>query len=486
MIQFLGFVPDMDSTVQGVLTDCTQLIPTEKGMASAPSAVSVSGLGALAAECRGAAVLTNTSGTRRTFAGTQTKIYELASGTWSDVSGATFTGSSENRWCFAQFGNAAIATNDTEQMRASTAGTFAAIATAPKARIVVASKDFVLAFNTDDASSSATYGDSPDRWWCSGFQDHSDWTPAVSTQCNTGRLIGSGGEIVAAAPFGANVVAYKSRQMFLGQYVGSPVVWQWDAVPGEQGCVGPEAVVDIGGAHIFVGEDNIWLYDGTRPVPISQGSVRQWFYNDISATYKYRTIVTFDRNNNRVWVFYPSAVSSGTPDSALVYHLATKKWGRANRTIEAAMNYVTPGITWDTLDTIAATWDTLPDIPWDSQSWQPSGRALAVFNGTHNLVTLTGVGEDSGLITGDIGDDETVSTLTSAVLRFLTEPTTATVTGQTKTGAGATAVAAGSGSLYEGRFPILQSGRWHRLSFLFTGNTEVTAIKTNGVSSGQN
>jgi len=245
-------------------------------------------------------------------------------------------------------------------------------------------------------------------------------------------------------------------------------------------------VVDIGGAHIFVGEDNIWLYDGTRPFPISQGSVRQWFYDDLSATYKYRTIVTFDRNNNRVWIFYPSAASSGTPDSALVYHLASKKWGRANRTIEAAMNYVTPGITWDTLDTISATWDALPDIPWDSQSWQPSGRALAVFNSTHNLVTLTGSGEDSGLTTGDIGDDEAVSTLTSAVLRFLTEPTTATVSGQTKTGAGATASAAGSGSLHESRFPIIQTGRWHRLAFQFTGNVETTAIKTNATSAGRN
>ncbi len=485
MIHLIGFVPDMDSTSPGVLTDCTQLIPTEKGMASAPSAVGVSGLGALPAECRGAAVLTNTSGTRRTFAGTQTKIYELASGTWADVSGGTYTGSTENRWCFAQFGNAAIATNDTENIQASTAGTFADIATAPKARIVVAAKDFVIAFNTNDGSGSATFGDSPDRWWNSGFQDHTDWTPSITTQCNTGRLIGSGGEIVAAAPFGANVVAYKPRQMFLGQYVGSPVVWQWDAIPGEQGCVGPEAVVDIGSAHIFVGEDNIWMYDGTRPAPISQNSVRQWFYSDLSATYKYRTIVSFDRNNGRVWIFYPSTVSTGKPDSALVFHIARAKWGRANRTIEAAMNFVTPGVSWDTLNTIAATWDTLPDIPWDSQSWQASGRALAIFDTSHNLKTLSGGAENSGMITGDFGDDLGVSTVVGVVLRFLSEPTTSTVTGQTKTGAGASAIAAGSGSLEDAKFDLFQTGRWHRFSFLFTGNTEVTGIDVGTVKAGK-
>jgi hypothetical protein len=138
--------------------------------------------------------------------------------------------------------------------------------------------------------------------------------------------------------------------MFLGQYVGPPEVLQFQRIPGDQGCVGPEAVVDIGGAHIFVGEDNIWLYDGSRPVPIAQGVLRQWFFDDLSATYKYRTIVTYDRNNGRVWVHYPSTVSTGKPDSALVYHLGSKRWGRANRTIEAAMNYVTPGVTWDKFD----------------------------------------------------------------------------------------------------------------------------------------
>lgn len=485
MNPLLGFAPDVSPDTPGVLVDVTQLIPSEKGMISAPSAVSVSGLDALPAQCRGAAVLTNTAGTRRTIAGTQTKLYELSASTWSDVSGGTYTGSSENRWSFAQFGNAAIASNDTERIQASTSGTFSGITAAPVARFIVAAKDFVVAFNTNDGPASATYGDSPDRWWCSGFQDHTDWTPNVATQCNTGRIIGSGGELTAAAVFGANIVAYKSRQMFLGQYVGSPVVWQWDAIPGEQGCVGPEAVVDIGGSHIFVGEDNIWQYDGTRPYPISQGSIRQWFYNDLSATYKYRTIVTFDRNNGRVWIFYPSSVSSGLPDSAIVYSLATKRWGRANRTIEAALNYVTPGVTWDTLSSVASTWDTLPDIPWDSQTWQASGRALGVFNSTHNLVLLTGSGENSGMTTGDFGDDTNVTTITGVTLRFLTEPTSATVSGQIKSGEGATATVGGSGTMSDSTFDMFQTARWHRFAFQFVGNTEVTAVRPDGVRAGK-
>src|SRR5689334_936794 len=382
MIPILGFLPDSDPTIPGVLSDCNNLIPSEKGMIGAPSpAVAVVGLAALASAARGAAVLIDTGGIRRNFAGTQTKLYELTGSTWTDRSKVgNYTGSTDNRWSFAQFGNVAIASNYTEAIQFSASGAFADITGAPKARFIVAAKDFVIAFATNDG----TFGDQPDRWWCSAFQDYSSWTPSVSTQATTGRLVGVTGGLTAAATLVAYVVAYKERGMYLGQYVGAPIVWQWDQVPGEVGCVGPEAVVDVGGAHIFVGTDNIWLYDGTRANPIATNQVRQWFYDDGSATYRYRTIVYYDRQTARVWIFYPGASSSnGTPDRAIVYNLVSKKWGKAHRSVECVFQFITPGITWDTLNTVGATWDTLPTSSWDSQTWQAAGRSLGFFDTTH-------------------------------------------------------------------------------------------------------
>lgn len=475
MIPLLGFAPDADPTVPGVLTDCVNFIPTEKGMAGAPSPVTaVVGLAALAAECRGAAVLVDTTGVRRNFAGTQTKLYELTSTTWTDRSRVgDYTGSIENRWMFAQFGNVALATNDTEAIQFSASGAFADIATAPKARILISAKDFVLAFNTNDT----TYGDQSDRWWCSGFQDYSTWTPALATQATTGRLVGVPGEITAAAMLGSYAVAYKERGMYLGQYVGTPVVWQWDQVPGEVGCVGPEAVVDIGGAHFLVGPDNFWLYDGTRPIPVGTGQVRQWFYNDLSATYRYRTIVHYDRQNSRIWIHYPSAASStGQPDRALVYHLVTKQWGRANRSVEAVFQFITPGLTWDTLSSIGATWDSLPSTPWDSQSYQAAGRTLAYFDTAHTLLSLTGTSGNSSFTTGDMGDDEGYTYSNQVRLRCLIEPEIAAATGYTRETSGGALSINGTANLSDGKFDVRQSGRYHRYSFEFANDNEIRGI----------
>jgi hypothetical protein len=56
--KILGFLPDADPSVAGVLTDCTNLIPFDQGMRGAPSAATPSGVPALAATCKGAAVVT--------------------------------------------------------------------------------------------------------------------------------------------------------------------------------------------------------------------------------------------------------------------------------------------------------------------------------------------------------------------------------------------------------------------------------------------
>ncbi|MGL4574044.1 MAG: hypothetical protein ACRCV9_04555, partial [Burkholderiaceae bacterium] len=225
MIPFAGFIPDADWTVPGAIADCVNLIPTEKGMAGGPTPiVAVPGLAALPGVCRGAAVLVNTLGSRRNFAGTQTALYELTGSTWTNVGRVVaYTGSPEARWSFTQFGNAALAANDADVIQASTAGAFADIAGAPAAKILVSAKDFVIAFATNEG----TFGDQPDRWWCSAFQNHTSWTPSLATQATSGRLVGSPGGITAAAMLGGYAVAYKERSLYLGQYVGSPIVWQF-------------------------------------------------------------------------------------------------------------------------------------------------------------------------------------------------------------------------------------------------------------------
>lgn len=122
------------------------------------------------------------------------------------------------------FGDITLAANRTQIIGASASGAgFVDIAGSPSALILVPAAGFVMALNINGMG----MGDIPDGWGCSGIRDHTVWTPAAATQCAAGRLLDSPGAIRAGAALGSDVVAYKSSSMYLGRYVGPPVIWAW-------------------------------------------------------------------------------------------------------------------------------------------------------------------------------------------------------------------------------------------------------------------
>lgn len=474
MIPLLGFAPDLESPTPGIITECNQMIPYRNGMEGAPTNVTPSDVPALADECIGAAVLTKLDSSRRIIAGTTSRLYELISGSWNDVSSATYTGGPDTRWSFCQFGDISFASNRTDDMQYSTAGTFAAVGSgAPKAEVVFSVGPFVMALNVNDGT------EKPDGWHCSAAFDGLDWNESIATQSASGRLVDSPGALTAGLRLGDYAVAYKSKSIYLGQYVGAPAVWDWILIPGgEAGCVGKEALCDIGGAHFFVGEDNIWLFDGSRPIPIADNTVRQWFFDNSSPAARYKTKCVFDRQNNRVWMFFPSN-SSDVCDQALVYHVITKQWGCGDREIQAALNYVSGGVTYDTWNTIASTYDTLPEISYNSQFWLSGGQALSVFNSSNQLQLVNGDPATSGFTTGDAGDDDQRSLLTHVRLRFSAgfSPSTASMQNFYKDGSGDAYTTGATTTIQDNKFDVFMEARWHKAAFTFTGPVRVTHIR---------
>lgn len=479
MTPIIGFAPDAEQTTPGLLSDCTNLIPGLTGMKGGPSEVSPIEVPALSDSCQGAAVVSRLDNTRRIVAGTQDAIYELLAGVWVDQSDTGgYTGGAESRWSIAQFGDATLMANRADTIQRSTSGAFAAIATAPKAEIVFSVGAFVMALNVNDGA------EKPDGWHCCAAFDDADWVESSATQCNSGRLVSTPGPLTAGGRLGEYAVAYKGRSIYLGQYVGAPVVWDWTQAPGgDAGCVGKNAWCDLGGVHFFVGEDNFWLFDGSRPTPIADGTLREWFLANSNPSAKYKIICNFDRSTNLVWVFYPSPDSSEL-NSALVYNVLSKRWGRADREIEAAVEYVSPGATYDTLDDYSATMDGLPDIGFDSQFWLSGGRSLSVFNTSHQLQSLTGASVSSGFVTGEVGDDDMVLLLQGIRLRFARAPTSATIQTQSKMNSGTAYMDGPSGAMNDGKFDVLLAARWHRAAADFVGPVTVTHMKANYAKEG--
>lgn len=470
MTPLLGFAPDLEPTTPGVITECDNFVPYESGMKTAPSPVNV-GNAALSAACKGAALARNRLNSSKLFAGTVSNIYELGGSAWTSV-GSGFSLAADDVWRFGVFGDSFLAVCPSANLQRYSGGAFSVVAGAPKARAIVVAKGFVMLLATNEG----TYGDSPDRWWCSALWNETNWTPNVATQCATGQLVEGSGSLTAGLRMGDTVVAYKERCIFVGQYVGGAAVWQWSPPIGDVGCIGVEAVADTPIGHVFVGSDNFYVFDGTRPVPIGD-QVKQWWLDNSSAQYRYRTKLLWDRENNCVYVFYPSSSSAGECDQVLVYHVGAKKWGVMTQTVEAVINYASQGITYDGGSPLVTTYDSGPAISFDSPFWLSSKSSPGFFKADHAIYTLTGVPGYSYFVTGDYGDEGAYSMCTALRVRCALLPDDLDCQGYTFQMSGG-ASSAGSTSAFDGsKFPMRQTGRFHRFMVSMTGDAKVTAIR---------
>lgn len=479
----LGYAPDLPESAPSVLVD-VDAFPTTRGYKGPPSSVSA-GFPALAAACNGAALVTKLDGTTRLFAGTQSKLYEGSGATWTDVSRAGSYTTGDTKWRFAQSGNTSLAISKLIQLQSSASGAFANVANAPKAALMETVGDFVMLANCDDTGTGLAtgYGDQTNRWWCGQiYNPTGTWAPNTSLQCTSGLLVASPGACTGLKRLGSQVVVYKARSMYLGTYVGPPSVWDFSLIPGEIGVANNEAVVSIGTQHLFIGFEDFYSFDGSRPIPIGAG-IKEFFFADLNKTYAYRIEGIHDFVNKCVWWFYPSAGST-TNNSAIIYSYETQRWGRTTKAIECPVSSVTSAVTYDGLPALFPTYGDLPAVSYDSPLWQSGAPILSIIDSTHTLQTLTGVPTSWYIQTGFLGDDAAVSTCTRVRPRYTTKPTAAAITSYSVMALGDSPTMGASSSINGNRFDVLQSARWHQFKLAMTGNGEIEDIKVDLTAAG--
>lgn len=479
IVKLLGYMPDADPTVIGVLTNCSGAVPSLRGMKGAPSPAD-SGMATLAATCQGAAVLTKLDGTTRFIAGAPQKLYEAGSSTWTDVSrAATYTTSATGKWRFAQQGNVSLAANGADTIQASTSGAFSCVAGAPVANIVETVGKFVFAIGTPTNAHGV-------QW--SAINDYTSWTASIATQAGSDLLTATPGGNTAGRAFGSEIVVYKKTSMYLGIYVGPPNIWEFRLLPGTAGAMSQEAVVNIGTTenpiHIFMGADDFYIYDGSKPVALGNARVKNQVFNSISQARSSACAAHHDQKNNIVRFYYPT-IDTVFPNSCVVYNYRTNQWGVDDRQIEAITDFVSPSVTYGGLGSLYATYGDFPALSYGVAFVGSTQTLPAVFNTSHVLKTLTGPAGSSSLTTGDFGDDSRVTLATRIYPRFITAPTSATLTNYYKMASGDSLTTDDTFTLSSGRFDFTREARWHRLQFNFSGDWEMSGFSPEWMISGR-
>lgn len=453
------------------------MVPTLTGMRAAASSIATT-YPSLSEACTGAALLQLLDASVRFFVGGATLLQQGVAGAWTNVSRGGGYAAGENRWRFTQFGNDSLAANKTAVLQRFVSTAFADL-TAPKAALCETAAGFVMLADCDDtgAGIGTSYGDQPDRWWCCGINTVTTWVPALSTQSATGRLVDAPGPIRALRRLGSNVAAYKDNAIFLGSYVGPQSgVWQWSLVPGDIGCSSQECVVNIGTAHLFIGETDIYAFDGSRPTPIG-APLREWFFARLNRAYQYRIAAMHDRPNGLVYWFYPSTASaSGALDEAIVYNYRAQRWGVMTRSVEMPVELVQGGVTYDNLGSLFSTYDDLPVIAYDSPFWIANTPIPALIGDDHRPYTLSGPAASWGFAGSVYGDEQQVALVTRVNVRWITRPNAAALVHRHSMEKGATMAAPAAVAMSAGRFDVLRAARWHQDAISGSGDAEVSGL----------
>jgi len=389
MIELTEWLPDLPDYKNPGITEALNVFPATKSYKPLNS-LSVHSA-ALAERALGATAAKQSNGTTYDFVGTATYLYNLeAAATWEDVSiaGNYSTGADES-WRFAQWGNQVLATNYSDEIQEYTLGTstnFAILhASAPKARYIATTSDFVIVGNTFDSVD----GNRPNRVrWSAIGAPGSSWAVSATTQADYQDLDADNGWVQGVVS-GDDVYVFQERAITRFRYVGSPKIFDPDVVEPERGCYIPNSIVQLGNLVYFLAEDGFYVFDGTKAIPIGEGKVDKTFFSDLGQTYKDRMSATLDPINKLIIWAYPSTLSNGELDKLIIYNWVENKWSQAEVTLELLWRSTSLGYTLDGLDAISTNIDTMTDS-FDARIWLGGANSLTAIDTSHQMAYFTG------------------------------------------------------------------------------------------------
>jgi hypothetical protein len=473
-LKFGDWLPDLADFENPGSTLVKNVIPFQGSYLPVQSVSQISD--ALNARCRGAISARDKTGQVYSYAGNETKLYELSGNVHADVTntGGAYALNSEENWEFAKYGEKIIAVNIDENPQVITFAdaNFADLAgSPPKARAITIANEFIVLGNINDGTAR------PQRIQWSALGNSESWTPDADTQADFQDLYSEanhgGGWVQSLIGTDQGFTVICEYTMFRGTYVGSPKIFDIVEVNSGVGTPCKNSIIKEGRLTHFLGQDGFYqLIDGTQLKPISDNRVSKYFLNDYDSTYPERVIGAQDPVNKIVaWIYPGAGNSSGTPNQILFYDWINDKWGNAEIDLEWIYNAIGQGVTVEQLDSYSASIDTLsPHL--DSRFWKGGALQLAIYDSAQKKGTLGGTALDAIIETNEAQAFEGSRSYLSGVRPLVDGSATQTVqVGTRDLQTGTTAwTSAVSPETDTGIAPFRSDARYHRIRVNTSGD----------------
>lgn len=295
---------------------------------------------------QGAGIAQDSNNAVYNFVGDASAIYRMISTTFVDVSIlGGYQCQTSGMWEFAQFGDnfygvdrdpqglafPAVNGDRIQVMSLSAGAVFSNLSPDPGiiAGTIATIRDFVVVGNVVHVTSSTGTYQQRVRW-C-GVNNPFTWTPNATTMADFQDLAGPGGPVMKIIG-GEYGVVFQRRAIQRMDFVGSPLVFQFDVMQQNLGTIAPNSVVAYQNMVFFLSDDGFYAFDGSTVTPIGRGKVDDSFWKgnlpelQVNKTALHRIKAEVDPENKLVLWAYPNTSSTGNPNVILVYSWAYNRW----------------------------------------------------------------------------------------------------------------------------------------------------------------
>jgi hypothetical protein len=180
-------------------------------------------------------------------------------------------------------------------------------------------------------------------------------------------------------------VIYSSDQVYLMEYTGSSLVFNFRRLFPTGGIINTNCAVEVEGKHYVFGSDDIYVHDGVSKQSIADGRVRRRIFNNILRDDRKKFFVVHDSITSYVYFCYKSVESglgfSNTSfcNKAAVYNYKNNTWSFMDL----------PNIAGGAEVTYSLVSSAYPDSQNTYQAYNTSYSSF--FSDTAKLPTMVGV-----------------------------------------------------------------------------------------------
>ena len=471
MINFGEWTPDQPDLASAGVTGAHNVVPAVRGYRCMKGIAAVST--AATGDILGMYAGKTDNGAASLYAGDTTKIYRLDQSDSSLVDKSKAGGystSSGNVWRFVQFGETLLATNFSDAIQTSTVGgsAFADLAgSPPRAQHICVVRDQVMVADTNDVD-----GDKPYRIRWSGINDHTSWT-AGSNLSDYQDIVDFGD--CTGVTGGEYAIALFERGIVRAQFVGAPLVYQFDKIHTTRGCSVAGSVAALGSSLVFfLSDDGFYsLRGGQELVPIGAEKINKYFLGRLKTANRQNIRSAVDPLQQIVVWAYPSVDSAdGSNDELIIYNYFLDRWSRATVSVTALAPLFTSGYTLEGLDAVSTSIDALPPS-LDSELWM-GGTFFFAAGADKKVQSFTGDCLSATVETGEFQHGQRRS-IVNTIVPYVTgvSPTISAAIGSRTLQHGVIPTFSAASSVTdEGFCPLRSEGRYHRVRLNISGDWE--------------